>query len=154
MIPLSSVLYWKELLLVISLDKIVWCAMRFYEILVLIPRRWKKINPYTSKAIKTEIREIFWLALPHASLGVPVSDKLLVLLLDIVIPSIQSPLCILSCADGFKIIGIDINCVFIFQNWRSCNQDFFAVETIWNTWEPRHFGRNSLIEICLVAYAF
>ena len=46
MMTLSSVSYWndhwKELLLVISRDKIIRCVMRFYGIPVLIPRRPKQ----------------------------------------------------------------------------------------------------------------
>ena len=59
MIPLSSVSYWndcwKELLLVLSRDKIIRCAMRLYEIRVLIPcipGKTGKKYPYTLKAVK------------------------------------------------------------------------------------------------------
>ena len=65
MIPLSSVSYRndrrKELLLVISRDKIIRCAMRFDEILVLIPRipkkTGKKKDAYTLKAVNNTTKK-------------------------------------------------------------------------------------------------
>ena len=57
LVPLSSVLYWNDyLLLVISRNKIIQCAMRFYKIPVLIPRKTRKKDAYTLKAVKTALR--------------------------------------------------------------------------------------------------